>query len=151
MPDTPICRGSQTRCHACVLTHTSNLTSFKPSKSCLSDLSVQYSYEQLCQSYEHHRVFCVEGTSTSRRSARTHPCGHCQVVWCRKGDFSCFVHTLTERTIDDLMLDSPFDPKWMKGVIASNCVVLALLEQAGADVFVPSDLSIAQGLASQVA
>jgi hypothetical protein len=49
------------------------------------------------------------------------------------------------------MLDSPFDPKWMKGVIVSNCVVLALLEQAGADVFVPSDLSIAQGLASQVA
>jgi hypothetical protein len=45
---------------------------------------------------------------------------------------------------------SPFDPKWMHGAVASNCIVTACLARWGCDRFLPVDLNIAHGLIRQV-
>ncbi|PWI04568.1 exopolyphosphatase [Streptomyces sp. NWU339] len=70
---------------------------------------------------------------------------------CTRDDFTTLTRRLEGLTVDQLMRDSPYDPKWMKGAIASNCIVMALLDRSGTDGFVPSDLNIGDGLASQVA
>ncbi|QIB42665.1 exopolyphosphatase [Streptomyces aureoverticillatus] len=69
---------------------------------------------------------------------------------CARDAFTTLAHRLEGLTVDQLMRDSPYDPKWMKGAIASNRIVMALLDRSGADAFVPSDLNIGHGVAAQV-
>ena len=45
---------------------------------------------------------------------------------------------------------SPYDPSWMQGAVASNCIVLALLSRAGLSSFLPVDLNISDGLLSEI-
>ncbi|WP_090819597.1 hypothetical protein [Paenibacillus sp. yr247] len=57
---------------------------------------------------------------------------------------------LAAMDLQALEAKSPFDPKWMHGVIASNCVVLAGLIKSGTTKFMPSDLNITHGLINQL-
>ena len=47
---------------------------------------------------------------------------------------------------EELEIKTPYDKKWMSGAIASNCIVIACLEHAKSNFFVPSDLNITHGL-----
>jgi hypothetical protein len=69
---------------------------------------------------------------------------------CHRNAFISLAQRLERLPVDQLMQDSPYDPKWMKGAIASNCIVRALLDRSGTEAFVPSDLNIGHGVASQV-
>lgn len=71
--------------------------------------------------------------------------------YCDRYAFADLADRLEQLSVGELVHDSPFDPNWMKGAIASNCIVLALLDHAGLQRFVPSDLNIGHGLAAQIA
>lgn len=66
--------------------------------------------------------------------------------YCDRDVFLRFAEELARRTIDDLMRNSPFDPKWMKGAIASNCIVASLLEYSRVERFWPSEINIGHGV-----
>jgi exopolyphosphatase/pppGpp-phosphohydrolase len=65
---------------------------------------------------------------------------------CESADFRAMTTRLARMEMHDLEKLSPYDPRWMHGAIASNCIVLALLQSTSASFFVPSDLNIAHGL-----
>lgn len=72
--------------------------------------------------------------------------GHCD-----HAAFGALARRLERLSVGELVHASPFDPNWMKGAIASNCIVQALLDHSGVEQFAPSDLNIGHGLAAQVA
>lgn len=71
--------------------------------------------------------------------------------FCRASDFLAFSECISVREIEDLKANSPHDPDWMTGAIASNCIVLAMLRASGAAAFFPTDFNIAHGLAGSIA
>ncbi|NOV01737.1 Ppx/GppA phosphatase family protein [Paenibacillus planticolens] len=73
-----------------------------------------------------------------------------QDLYCSRSDFTQLTRRLAACDLSDLEADSPFDPKWMRNAIASNCVVLAGLIKSGTSKFMPSDLNIAHGFMNQL-
>ncbi|MCY9661254.1 hypothetical protein P5G65_01235 [Paenibacillus chondroitinus] len=73
-----------------------------------------------------------------------------QDLYCSRSDFTQLTRQLALLELSALENNSPFDPKWMRGAIASNCVVLAGLIKSGAGKFMPSDLNIAHGFMNQL-
>ncbi|NOU86472.1 exopolyphosphatase [Paenibacillus sp. LMG 31460] len=71
-------------------------------------------------------------------------------LYCHRSDFTQLTRQLAAQDLQTLEANSPFDPKWMRGAIASNCVVLAGLIKSGASKFMPSDLNIAHGFIRQL-
>lgn len=71
------------------------------------------------------------------------PDGHCLY-----GNFEAFAQEIGQQPNDWLIKHSPFDPKWMTGAVASNCIVLAFMNSSGAEGFLPSDLNIGHGFLS---
>lgn len=71
-------------------------------------------------------------------------------LYCQRNDFTQLTRQLAAQDLQTLEANSPFDPKWMRGAIASNCVVLAGLIKSGATKFMPSDLNIAHGFIRQL-
>jgi exopolyphosphatase/pppGpp-phosphohydrolase len=69
------------------------------------------------------------------------PAGHCE-----RAEFEVLANRLAQLDEAALARLSPFDPRWMTGAVASNCVVTAMLDKASAAYFIASDLNIAQGL-----
>ncbi|BBD70930.1 hypothetical protein NIES4072_72960 [Nostoc commune NIES-4072] len=65
---------------------------------------------------------------------------------CLKTDFYDFAERISNFDLQSLERVSPFGSKWMRGAVASNCVVLACLEKAQTNYFLPSDLNISHGL-----
>ncbi|NQX68589.1 exopolyphosphatase [Paenibacillus alba] len=73
-----------------------------------------------------------------------------QDLYCLSSDFNSLARQLAALDLSDLEANSPFDPKWMRGAVASNCIVLAGLIKSGSTKFLPSDLNIAHGLINQL-
>jgi hypothetical protein len=73
-----------------------------------------------------------------------------QDLYCLRSDFTLLARQLAALDLQALEANSPFDPKWMRGDIASNCVVLAGLIKSGTTKFMPSDLNIAHGFINQL-
>lgn len=71
--------------------------------------------------------------------------------YCDRAAFAGLARRLEQLSVSELVQNSPYDPNWMKGAVASNCIVLALLDRAGIQQFAPSDLNIGHGLAAQAA
>ncbi|OXM87233.1 hypothetical protein [Paenibacillus rigui] len=71
--------------------------------------------------------------------------GYCSAV-----DFYKLSRELASLQLDELESRSPFDSKWMRGAVASNCIVIAALKRSRKDQFLPSDLNIAHGFLKQV-
>lgn len=71
-------------------------------------------------------------------------------VYCHRSDFSEFAGQLASMDIHELEANSPFDPAWMHGAIASNCIVLASLIKSGINKFMPSDLQITHRFIEQL-
>jgi exopolyphosphatase/pppGpp-phosphohydrolase len=69
---------------------------------------------------------------------------------CSRQDFERLAKQLSQKPREKLEALSPFEPKWMGGAIASNCIVLACLNRAKVISFVPSDKNIAHGLVSEL-
>lgn len=65
---------------------------------------------------------------------------------CGRTDFEQMASRLARMERRALVRLSPYDPAWMGGAIASNCVVTAMLRAAGMKGFVPSDLNVSEGL-----
>jgi hypothetical protein len=65
---------------------------------------------------------------------------------CQATHFSELAKGLSVLEMAELEALSPYDPKWMRGAIASNCIVLACLEKSGTSSFMPSNTNIAYGL-----
>jgi exopolyphosphatase/pppGpp-phosphohydrolase len=65
---------------------------------------------------------------------------------CNREVFEDLASKMAELSVAELEALSPHDPKWMRGAVASNCIVRALLRRSAAKNFVPSDLNIAHGL-----
>jgi hypothetical protein len=65
---------------------------------------------------------------------------------CQASHFEELADRLSALETRDLEALSPYDPKWMRGAVASNCIVLACLKRSGASSFMPSDTNIAFGL-----
>ncbi|GGA12761.1 exopolyphosphatase, putative [Paenibacillus marchantiophytorum] len=72
-----------------------------------------------------------------------------QDLYCLSSDFTLLARRLAAMELPALEARSPFDPKWMRGVIASNCIVLAGLIKSGSTKFMPSDLNMAHGILNQ--
>ncbi|MEW9702729.1 hypothetical protein [Paenibacillus sp. SI8] len=70
--------------------------------------------------------------------------------FCKKSAFTALAEKLAVLELQKLEASSPFDPKWMRGAIASNCIVLAGLVRANTDTFMATDLNIAHGFLKQV-
>lgn len=73
-----------------------------------------------------------------------------QDLYCPRSDFTLLTKQLALMDLSHLEANSPFDPKWMRGAIASNCIVLAGLIKSGTAKFMPSDLNIAHGFMNQL-
>ena len=67
---------------------------------------------------------------------------------CTMDNFEALTKYLSGLALAELESLSPHDPKWMRGAVASNCIVLACMRKSGAKSFVPSDTNIAHGLMS---
>lgn len=65
---------------------------------------------------------------------------------CSADEFLRVTTPLANMSVEQLEALSPFDAGWMRGAIASNLIVEAALEVSGADVFIASDLNIADGI-----
>jgi exopolyphosphatase/pppGpp-phosphohydrolase len=65
--------------------------------------------------------------------------------WCTRSSFETLAQRLALLDEAELELLSPYDPKWMRGAIASNCIVLSLLRKASVERFYASDLNITNG------
>ncbi|MDE1465201.1 hypothetical protein [Spartinivicinus poritis] len=65
---------------------------------------------------------------------------------CTKADFIKLANQLKPKTLEELRNLSPFDPKWMDGAIASNCLILALFNNCSEDFFMVNNLTIIDGL-----
>ncbi|WP_163831186.1 Ppx/GppA phosphatase family protein [Spartinivicinus ruber] len=65
---------------------------------------------------------------------------------CTKADFIELASQLVEKPLNELRQLSPFDPKWMDGAIASNCLIVALLNKCSEDFFMVNNLTIVDGL-----
>ncbi|WP_231348679.1 Ppx/GppA phosphatase family protein [Bacillus mycoides] len=70
--------------------------------------------------------------------------------YCSKDDFTLLAQSLAKKSLQDLTMSSPFDSNWMKGAIASNCIVLAALKRSKSKDFFASDLNIAHGFLNLV-
>ena len=66
--------------------------------------------------------------------------------FCTAADFQELHVSLSHLSAEELESRSPFGNQWMSGAIASNCVVIALLERSGKSGFFPSDKNIADGM-----
>ncbi|WP_158612681.1 exopolyphosphatase [Frigoribacterium sp. PhB24] len=66
--------------------------------------------------------------------------------WCSYRDFKAFADDMAAWEEKRLHANSPYDPRWMDGAVASNCIVLACLEQNDLDRFMPADLNIGHGV-----
>ncbi|TXK84483.1 exopolyphosphatase [Paenibacillus sp. N3.4] len=71
-------------------------------------------------------------------------------LYCQRGDLIALTERLAGMEMTALEAQSPFDPHWMHGALASNCIVLAGLIRSGASRFMPSDLNIAHGFLKQI-
>ncbi|MBE7653884.1 Ppx/GppA phosphatase family protein [Tenacibaculum finnmarkense] len=69
-----------------------------------------------------------------------------QEGYCLQSDFKELHTSMLIKPIDDLKKHSPFDPDWMQGAIASNCIVLAIMNKSNSNTFLPSDLNISNGV-----
>ncbi|MFB2771089.1 hypothetical protein ACE1AT_17620 [Pelatocladus sp. BLCC-F211] len=69
---------------------------------------------------------------------------------CLKTYFSNFADSISNFDTQYLERVSPFGSKWMRGAIASNCIVLACLEKAQTNYFLPSDLNISHGFIEEI-
>ncbi|MCX4027274.1 hypothetical protein H0A36_18275 [Endozoicomonas sp. SM1973] len=65
---------------------------------------------------------------------------------CAKSDFIKLANQLAPKTLEELRSLSPFDPEWMDGAIASNCLIVALLSNSSEDFFMANNLTIVDGL-----
>ncbi|MDQ3700593.1 MAG: hypothetical protein M3442_06700 [Chloroflexota bacterium] len=65
---------------------------------------------------------------------------------CDRADFERLADRLAGQPTAELERRSPFNPRWMRGAVASNCVVLAALAQSRASHFLASDFNICHGL-----
>lgn len=86
-----------------------------------------------------------ERTYLTQVGARIAADGTCTAI-----EFSRVASRLAAMPLSELKLESPFDPDWMRGAIASNCIVTALIEQCGCDAFLATDNNIAHGLLAEV-
>ncbi len=64
---------------------------------------------------------------------------------CAAKDFLDFADAIAKMPLERLVGQSPYDPKWMKGAVASNCIVRAALEKSLSNDFKPTDFNIAHG------
>lgn len=87
-----------------------------------------------------------ERTYLARVGAKLSAEGACTAV-----EFSRISSRLSEMEMEELKAQSPFDPDWMLGAIASNCIATALIERCACNEFLASDLNIAHGLLTEVA
>lgn len=62
--------------------------------------------------------------------------------WCSAEAFRAFASRLGGMSTQELRTSSPFDPQWMIGSIASNCLVLALFDVTRAHRFRPVNADI---------
>lgn len=69
---------------------------------------------------------------------------------CRKSDFIDAAKWVAATDLASLEAISPFGPGWMRGAVASNCIVEAYLRQCGAEAFIASDINIADGVFRQL-
>lgn len=65
---------------------------------------------------------------------------------CTKADFIELASQLAKKELKELRELSPFDPKWMDGAIASNCLIVALLNNCSEPFFIANNLTITNGL-----
>ncbi|MDE1465199.1 hypothetical protein [Spartinivicinus poritis] len=65
---------------------------------------------------------------------------------CAKIDFIKLASQLAPKTQEELRCLSPFDPEWMDGAIASNCLIVALLNNCSEDFLMVNNLTIVDGL-----
>ncbi|UJF33409.1 Ppx/GppA phosphatase family protein [Paenibacillus hexagrammi] len=70
--------------------------------------------------------------------------------YCKKQNFAKLSEAIAAADLEELEASSPYDSKWMRGAVASNCIVLACLETSGAGSFMPTDLNIAHGFLQQL-
>jgi len=66
--------------------------------------------------------------------------------FCSQSDFKELHASMLTKPLEELKKYSPFDPDWMCGAIASNCIVLALMNKSNSKFFLPSDLNISNGV-----
>jgi hypothetical protein len=69
---------------------------------------------------------------------------------CQKRDFVTLHSRLLALPVEELAELSPFDPAWMSGAIASNCIVLAIMATTALHEFLATDLNVAHGLMSSL-
>ncbi|MDD9267013.1 hypothetical protein ACFPES_08185 [Paenibacillus sp. GCM10023248] len=128
----------------------------------ISDLNQQFNL--LCPPHQRQITTCIKWLS-SRFPATLGPFAytggektylkHFQIeleqdLYCLRSDFTLFTKQLAMLDLGSLEANSPFDPNWMRGAIASNCIVLAGLIKSGTAKFMPSDLNIAHGFMKQL-
>ncbi len=65
--------------------------------------------------------------------------------WCKRSSFESMATRLALLDTEGLESLSPHDPKWMRGSIASNCIVIGLLNKSLTNQFYASDLNITNG------
>lgn len=70
-----------------------------------------------------------------------------QSGFCHRDDFIEISQKLAAMDLYKLESLSAYDPKWMHGAVASNCIVIACLRKCKGHGFIASDLNIAHGLA----
>ncbi|RTE11758.1 hypothetical protein [Paenibacillus whitsoniae] len=58
-------------------------------------------------------------------------------LYCLRHDFIPFAQKIALQPLEELEANSPFSPAWMRGSLASNCIVLAALIKSGAPRFMP--------------
>jgi hypothetical protein len=70
---------------------------------------------------------------------------------CSVDEFLCVARKVDATELDALEALSPFDEGWMRGAVASNVIVRAMLLESGVDHYYASDINIADGIIAALA
>jgi hypothetical protein len=70
---------------------------------------------------------------------------------CEAGEFFRLAAEVDAMELEAMERRSPFDPGWVRGAVASNAVVKAMLIESGADHYYASDVNIADGIIAGIA
>jgi hypothetical protein len=70
---------------------------------------------------------------------------------CEADEFFRLAAEVDAMEIDEMEFRSPFDPAWVRGAVASNAIVKAMLIESRADHYYASDVNIADGIIAGIA
>ena len=70
---------------------------------------------------------------------------------CEAEEFFRLAAEVDAMELDELEMRSPFDAGWVRGAVASNAIVKAMLIESGADHYYASDVNIADGIIAGIA